>query len=50
MQAMETWTEDHPDRPLVGHGVPRYKDVARDGVGRYLRDPLKALPGRLYYE
>jgi len=50
MQAMETWTEDHPDRPMVGRGVPRYKDLVRDGVGRYLRDPVKAQPGRLYYE
>jgi hypothetical protein len=50
LQAMETWTEDHPDRPMVGHGVPRYKDLVRYGVGRYLRDPVKAQPGRLYYE
>jgi hypothetical protein len=50
LQVMETWTEDHPDRPMVGRGVPRYKDLIRDGVGRYLRDPIQAKPGRLYYE
>ena len=50
LQVMETWTEDHPDRPMVGRGVPRYKDLIRNGVGRYLSDPLKAQPGRLYYE
>jgi len=50
LQVMETWTEDHPDRPLVGHGVPRYAEVIRDGVGRYLRDPGKAPPGRVFYE
>jgi hypothetical protein len=50
LQAMETWTEDHPDRPLVGRGVPRYRDLVRDGVGRYLRNPVTAQAGRLYYE
>jgi len=50
LQTMETWTEDHPERPLVGRGVPRYKDLVSNGVGRYLRDPVKAQPGRLYYE
>jgi len=50
LQVMETWTEDHPDRPLVGHGVPRYAEVIRNGVGRYLRDPGKAPPGRVFYE
>jgi hypothetical protein len=50
LQVMETWTEDHPDRPMVGRGVPRYKDVVAQGVGRYLHDPATARPGRLYYE
>ena len=50
LQAMETWTEDHTDRPLVGHGVPRFGDVVKNGVGHYLCDPTKAKPGRLYFE
>jgi hypothetical protein len=50
LQVMETWTEDHPDRPLAGHGVPRYRDLVANGVGHYLRDPSNARPGRLYYE
>ena len=32
-------------RPIVLRGVPRYADVVRDGVGRYLGDPSQAPPG-----
>jgi hypothetical protein len=50
LQVMETWTEDHPDRPLVISGVPRYAEVVRHGVGHFLRDPSTAKPGRLFVE
>jgi hypothetical protein len=49
-QVMETWTEDHPDRPIVAQNVPRYREVIQRGVGYYLRDPSKAGTARLAYE
>ncbi|MGE5359561.1 MAG: succinylglutamate desuccinylase/aspartoacylase family protein [Bacteroidales bacterium] len=49
-QVMETWTEDHPDRPLEATNIPRYRDVIQHGVGYYLHDPSKAAQGRLAYE
>ncbi|MCX6552003.1 MAG: succinylglutamate desuccinylase/aspartoacylase family protein [Acidobacteria bacterium] len=49
-QTMETWTEDHPDRGIVARGIPRYKDLVRNGVGFYLRDPAVAPAGRVVYE
>ncbi len=32
-------------RPIVVHGVPRYADVVKNGVGHYLGDPAKAAAG-----
>jgi predicted deacylase len=32
-------------RPIVLHGVPRYAEVVKNGVGRYLGDPSKAAAG-----
>lgn len=49
LQIAETWGEDHPDKPLVMTGVPRYKELIAHGVGHYLHDPAKAA-GRLVYE
>jgi hypothetical protein len=49
-QVMETWSEDHPDKPIQALNVPRYRDVIQHGVGYYLRDPSKAPAGRVVYE
>jgi hypothetical protein len=49
-QVMETWSEDHPDKPIQALNVPRYRDLVQHGVGYYLRDPSKAPAGRLVYE
>jgi hypothetical protein len=49
-QVMETWTEDHPQKPIEALNVPRYRDVVQHGVGYYLRDPSKAGAGRVVYE
>jgi hypothetical protein len=38
-QVAETWTDDHPGKPLVVSALPRYKDVIAHGVGYYLHDP-----------
>ncbi len=50
LQVMETWSEDHPDKPIQATGIPRYREVIERGVGYYLRDPSKAAPGRVVYE
>jgi hypothetical protein len=50
LQTMESWSEEHPERPLVCGGVPRYAEVIENGTGRYLRDPAQAEPGHVYYE
>jgi hypothetical protein len=50
LQTMEIWTDDHPDRPLVCRGVPRFSAVVADGVGHYLHDPTAVGAGRLVYE
>ncbi len=50
LQSIEIWTEDHPDKGMKVTGVPRYAEVVRDGVGRYLSNPATAKPGRIYYE
>jgi hypothetical protein len=47
-QVAETWTEDHPAKPLVVTAIPRYKEVVANGVGHYLKDPARA--ARLAYE
>jgi hypothetical protein len=50
LQTMESWTEMHPDKPLVCSNVPRYADVIAHGLGQYLRNPAQAKPGRIWYE
>jgi hypothetical protein len=50
LQVAETWSEDHPEKPLVVAGVPKYKDVIERTVGHYLHDPAKAAAGRVVYE
>jgi hypothetical protein len=50
LQVMASWTEAHPDMPLVCEGVPRYAEVIEKGVGAFLRDPSKAAEGHLLYE
>jgi hypothetical protein len=50
LQVMASWTEAHPDMPLVCEEVPRYAEVIEKGVGAFLRDPSKAGEGRLLYE
>ena len=50
LQTMESWTEDHPEKPLVCVNVPRYAEVIENGTGHYLIDPSKADPHRIVYE
>ena len=50
LQVAETWSEDHPDRPLGFSGIPRYAEVIDKGVGAFLQDVGKAGKSRLAYE
>jgi hypothetical protein len=50
LQTMVSWTEMHPEKPLVCDSVPKYADVIAHGMGRYLRNPAQARPGRIWYE
>jgi hypothetical protein len=50
LQTMVSWTEMHPEKPLVCDSIPRYADVVARGLGLYLRNPAQAKPGRIWYE
>ncbi|MBN2414885.1 succinylglutamate desuccinylase/aspartoacylase family protein [bacterium] len=50
LQTMESWTEEHPDKPLVCAGVPRYAEVIERTTGAYLHDPAAAPPDRVVNE
>jgi hypothetical protein len=50
LQVAETWSEDHPDKPVSVSGVPRYAEVIEKGVGAFLRDVAGADRSRLRYE
>jgi predicted deacylase len=50
LQTMESWTEVHPEKPLMCGEVPRYADVIEKGIGAFLHNPEQAKPGRLLFE
>ncbi len=50
LQTMESWTEEHAERPLVCLNVPKYAEVIDNGTGHYLKDPTQADPERVVYE
>ena len=50
LQTMVSWTEMHPEKPMVCDSIPRYADVVARGMGQYLRNPAQAKPGRIWYE
>ena len=45
LEIFRQFTKKTADRPIVLRGVPRYADVVKNGVGRYLGDPSRAAPG-----
>jgi predicted deacylase len=45
LEILRQFSKKTADRAIAVRGVPRYADVVRDGVGRYLADPAKAAPG-----
>jgi hypothetical protein len=49
-QMLECWTQDRPDRGIVGSSLPRYAEVVKNGTGFFLHDPSKATPGRVAFE
>lgn len=50
IQTFESWNEDHPDKQLICINVPRYKDLLKNGVGYYLKDPVKTEKNIIIYE
>jgi predicted deacylase len=50
LQTMVSWTEAHPEKPLLCENVPRYAEVIEKGIGAFLHDPSQAKPGRVWYE
>ena len=45
LEILRQFSKKTADRPIAVRGVPRYADVVKNGVGRYLADPAKAAPG-----
>ena len=45
LEIFRQFTKKTAARPIVLRGVPRYADVVKNGVGRYLGDPSRAAPG-----
>ena len=50
LQVMESWTEYNPENPMICSNVPRYAEVIANGTGFYLKDPGKAVGGKVYWE
>jgi predicted deacylase len=47
LEILRQFSKKNPGREMVIRGVPRYADVVKNGVGRYLHDPRKAGSGRI---
>jgi predicted deacylase len=47
LEILRQFSKKNPGREMVIRGVPRYADVVKNGVGRYLHDPRKAGSGRV---
>jgi hypothetical protein len=50
LQTMVSWTEMHPEKPIVCDNIPRYADVVARGMGQFLRNPAQAKANRIWYE
>jgi len=42
LEILRQFSKKSPDRGIVVHGVPRYSEVIKNGVGHYFHDPAKA--------
>jgi predicted deacylase len=45
LEIFRQFSKKTPGRAIAVRGVPRYAEVVKDGVGRFLTDPAKAAPG-----
>ena len=45
LEIFRQFSKKTADRPIALRGVPRYADVVKNGVGRFLADPSKAAAG-----
>ncbi len=50
LQISELWTSEHPDKGITIHNIPRYSEVIKNGVGKYLHNPSEAPPDQLEWE
>jgi hypothetical protein len=50
LQTMASWTEMHPEKPIVCDNIPRYAEVVARGLGQYLRNPAQARAEKTWYE
>jgi len=50
LQTFESWNEEHPDKQIICLNVPRYKDLLKNGVGFYLKNPLNPEKSKVVYE
>jgi hypothetical protein len=50
LQTMISWTEMHPEKPMVCDSIPKYSEVIAHGMGYYLRNPAQAKPNRIWNE
>lgn len=41
---VEAYNEEHADRPIAVGGIPPYRDLVKQGVGRYLHGPVGQAP------
>jgi predicted deacylase len=47
LEILRQFSKKNAGRPIVVSGVPRYAEVVKEGVGRFLADPAKAAAGEV---
>lgn len=45
LRSIENWSQLHPDKAVEVKGVPGYKDVEKNGLGRYFKNPANVPKG-----
>jgi predicted deacylase len=50
LEILKQFSKKTPDRALKLTGVPKYAELAKNGVGAYFHDPAKADPKNVHYE
>lgn len=50
LEIMNQISKQYPDKAMIAHNIPRYKEVVENGIGYYLTDPSTVDESRIYYE